>query len=610
MKNPGSFNSEPQPQVPEEPNYALLIRERVNRYGDKTALRTKRSGAWESLSWRQLGEKLEKAAGAMLGAGLEPQQMIAIYSQNKPECTIADIAALSIRCVPVFIYPTNTAEQAEYIVNDAGARLLFVGDQEQYDKAASFFGNSACPEKIIAFDRGIRIDASEDVMYFDDFLARGDAQGVQDKIEKRLTGASQDDILTLIYTSGTTGMPKGVILTHYNILFSGASHDIRLLNPNETDLSLCFLPLSHVFERAWTYYALYKGMEIVYLEDPKQIIGFIAEVRPTIMCAVPRIYEKIYAAVFHNMESASSVKKRLFEWAVEVGRRANNCKKDRLPVPPGLKFRHMIADRLVLKKIRDLVGGRIRFMPCAGAPLSQEIEEFFYAVGVFVWYGYGLSETTATVTCHPPYHFQFGLVGTPMPGVEVKIADSGEILVRGGNVMQGYYNRPADTADAFEDGWFRTGDVGEFAENGELRITDRIKDLMKTSGGKYIAPQAIESVVGADHFIEQVVVIGERKKYVSALIVPEFEALAEYARNRGIEYGSPAELVNRSDIIEMYRKRIEQRQAGLAEYEKIKQFTLLSEPFSVDRNEITPTLKVKRKMVTEKFADSIERMYK
>ena len=602
-------SQEPQPQVPEESNYALLIRERIARHGDKTALRTKRAGKWESWSWRQLGEKLEQAAGAMLKAGLEPQQMVGIYSQNKPECTIVDIAALSIRCVPVFIYPTNTAEQAEYIVNDAEARLLFVGDQEQYDKAVSFFGQSACPEKIIAFDRSIRLDASADSMYFDDFLELGKDAGLKENIDDRLKNASQSDILTLIYTSGTTGTPKGVILTHYNILFSGAIHDIRLLNPDENDVSLCFLPLSHVFERAWSYYALSKGMEVVYLEDPKEIIGFIGEVRPTVMCAVPRIFEKIYAAAFHKLESASPAKKRLFQWAVEVGRRANNCKKDQLPVPPGLKFKHMIADRLVLKKIRELVGGRIRFMPCAGAPLSQEIEEFFYAVGLFVWYGYGLSETTATVTCHPPYHFQFGLVGTPMPGVDVKIADNGEILIKGGNVMQGYYKKPDETAAAFADGWFKTGDVGEFSENGELRITDRIKDLMKTSGGKYIAPQVIESVVGADHFIEQAVVVGEQKKFVSALIVPDFEALEEYARSKGIDFASRAELVNRPDIVEMYRSRIEQRQSELAEYEKIKQFRLLSEPFSVDRNEITPTMKIKRKLVADKFKQTIEDMY-
>ncbi|MFP4227033.1 MAG: AMP-dependent synthetase/ligase, partial [Desulfobacterales bacterium] len=300
----------------------------------------------------------------------------------------------------------------------------------------------------------------------------------------------------------------------------------------------------------------------------------------------------------------------LFHWAMGKGAQRNNLIKDQKPVPLLLEMQYKLADKLVLSKIRDLVGGRIRFMPCAGAPLAQNIEEFFYAAGMFVWYGYGLSETTATVTCHPSHNFKFGLVGTPLPGVHVKIGDNGEILIKGGNVMQGYYNKPEATAEAFtEDGWFRTGDVGEFDENGELRITDRIKDLMKTSGGKYIAPQLIESTLGADHFIEQVMVIGEQKKFVSALIVPSFEALEEYAQNRNIAYSSRAELVQHPEIIELYRQRINERSKELASYEQVKEFTLLPDEFSVDRNEITPTMKIKRKFVAEKYNDAINNMY-
>jgi long-chain acyl-CoA synthetase len=535
--------------------------------------------------------------------------MISVFSQNKPECTISDIAALSIRCVPVFIYPTNTASQAEYIVNDCEAQIIFVGDQEQYDKAISIFKSAPSLKKIIAFNPGIKMQGNDFEMYFEEFLGIGKKSDKDAQIKDRLSRASQEDLLTLIYTSGTTGTPKGVILTHANIFFQAAAHDARLLNPNENDVSLCFLPLSHIFERTWTYYALYKGMEIYYLDDPKKIIDVIKEVRPTIMCAVPRIYEKIYAAVFNALDSAPPLKKKLFKWAVKTGAAANNLKKDELPVPLGLKIKHRIADKLVLSKIRDLVGGRIRFMPCAGAPLSQEIEEFFYAVGIFVWYGYGLSETTATSTCHPPYHFKFGLVGTPLPGVQVKIAPNGEILVKGGNVMKGYYKKPKETAEVFEDGWFKTGDIGEFDANGELRITDRIKDLMKTSGGKYIAPQLIESLIGADHFVEQVVVIGDNKKFVAALIVPSFEALEEYARNQNIPFKSRFELVKHPDIVEFYRKRIDERSRNLAGFEKIKEFTLLPEELTVDRNEITPTMKIKRKVVAEKFNDVIDGMY-
>src|SRR6056297_114049 len=597
-------------EISDKPNYYPFTRERVDKYGEKIALRAKKDGEWESISWREFGEKINQAAKAMREMGIEDQQMISIFSQNKPECSITDIAALGIRAVPVFIYATNTAGQAEYIVNDCQARLIFVGDQEQYDKAKTLFPNCGSLQKIIAFDPNIRLDDSENAMYLSDFLEIGRNSKLGEEIDNRMSRASQHDILTLIYTSGTTGEPKGVILTHFNLIFTAAAHDQRLDSVSDQDVSLCFLPLSHVFERTWTYYALYRGMEVIYLDDPKIIIDFIKEAKPHIMCSVPRVYEKIYAAVYHNLESASPMKKKLFHWALGKGAQRNNLIKDQQSVPLLLEMQYKMADNLVLSKIRDLVGGRIRFMPCAGAPLAQNIEEFFYAAGMFVWYGYGLSETTATVTCHPSHNFKFGLVGTPLPGVHVKIGDNGEILIKGGNVMQGYYNKPEATAEAFtEDGWFRTGDVGEFDENGELRITDRIKDLMKTSGGKYIAPQLIESTLGADHFIEQVMVIGEQKKFVSALIVPSFEALEEYAQNRNIAYSSRADLVQHPEIIELYRQRINERSKDLAGYEKVKEFTLLPDEFSVDRNEITPTMKIKRKNVAERYNDAINNMY-
>ncbi|HMA84449.1 MAG TPA: long-chain fatty acid--CoA ligase [Desulfosalsimonadaceae bacterium] len=597
-------------EISDKPNYSLLIKDRVDKYGDKIALRAKRGDEWESITWRKFGEKINQAAKAMLEMGIEDQQMISVFSQNKPECTLIDIAALAIRAVPVFIYATNTAGQAEYIVNDCQARLIFVGDQEQYDKAKTLFPNCGSLQKIIAFDPNIRLDDSENAMYLSDFLEIGRNSKLGEEIDNRMSRASQHDILTLIYTSGTTGEPKGVILTHFNLIFTAAAHDQRLDSVSDQDVSLCFLPLSHVFERTWTYYALYRGMEVIYLDDPKIIIDFIKEAKPHIMCSVPRVYEKIYAAVYHNLESASPMKKKLFHWALGKGAQRNNLIKDQQSVPLLLEMQYKMADKLVLSKIRDLVGGRIRFMPCAGAPLAQNIEEFFYAAGMFVWYGYGLSETTATVTCHPSHNFKFGLVGTPLPGVHVKIGDNGEILIKGGNVMQGYYNKPEATAEAFtEDGWFRTGDVGEFDENGELRITDRIKDLMKTSGGKYIAPQLIESTLGADHFIEQVMVIGEQKKFVSALIVPSFEALEEYAQNRNIAYSSRADLVQHPEIIELYRQRINERSKELASYEQVKEFTLLPDEFSVDRNEITPTMKIKRKFVAERYNDAINGMY-
>jgi len=596
-------------ELPTENNLAIPILEQTRKYGDKVAMRCKRDGVWREITWNALGEQLNAAARALLELGLNEGEMISIFSPNMPECTIADVASLSIRGVPVYIYPTNPAKTAEYIVNDSESRLIFVGSQDQYDKVISFISASSCLKKIIAFRKEINLNAHPMAMHFDAFLDMGRNSSKGPEISSRLERASQDDLLTLIYTSGTTGEPKGVMLTHSNMFHSAASHDIRLIDPNDRDVSLCFLPLSHVFERAWTYYVLHRGMTNNYLEDPKTIIEAIKEVKPTIMCAVPRFYEKIYATVFHRLESASPLKKRLFEWAIDIGARRNNCIKDEQPVPFLLEAMYRIADALVLKKIRDIVGGRIKFFPCAGAPLSQNIEEFFYATGVFICYGYGLSETTATVTCHEPGHFKFGLVGKPMPGVQVKISGNGEILVKGGTVMKGYYKKPAETEEVFEDGWFKTGDAGEFDDNGELRITDRIKDLMKTSSGKYVAPQYLESVIGSDHFIEQIAVIGDNRKFVSALIVPAFEVLQEYAQTHQILWTCREDLIQHPSVIELFRRRIESRSNDLAGYEKIIRFTLMPNEFSISGGEITPTMKIKRKNVINKYQSIIEDMY-
>ena len=596
--------------IPDVPNIAVNVRRQIDRLGDKIALRTKRNGKWLEISWTRLGQLIDQAASAMLALGLGEQAMIGIFSPNKPECTIADIAALSIRGVPVYIYPTSTARQAEYIVNDSASRMIFAGTQEQYDKVLSFTGGNARLKTVIAFDRDIRLDGLTDSMYWDDFLELGKKALRKEDIEKRLRNASGDDLLTLIYTSGTTGEPKGVMLTHCSMLYSAAAHDIRLLDISEKDVSLCFLPLSHVFERTWTYYTLHRGMENNYLEDPRQIIAFIREVRPTIMCAVPRFYEKIYAAVFHGLASAKPLKKKLFHWAVAVGRERNGLKKDRLYIPLSLRFRYAVADRLVLKKIRDLVGGRIKFFPCAGAPLAQEIEEFFYAAGLFICYGYGLSETCATVTCHEPTRFRFGLVGKPIPGVAVKIGANDEILVRGATVMKGYYNKPEETAAVFENGWLKTGDAGTFESNGELRITDRIKDLMKTSGGKYIAPQLIETTIGSDHYIEQILIVADSRRFVTALIVPEFEALEAYAKSQNIDHMSRNDLIAHPQIIDFIQQRVEAQSKELANFEKVIRFTLLADPFTIDNGEITPTMKLKRRAITDNYAGTIEAMYR
>ncbi|MDH7552124.1 MAG: long-chain fatty acid--CoA ligase [Spirochaetota bacterium] len=593
-------------------HYSQVFWDQVNKYGDRVAMRYKPKDSWVEFTWKQFGDMVHNTSKALIECGIGEQETVGIFSQNMPQWSIADIGSLCIRAIPVPIYATNTAKQAEYIINHAEIKVIFVGDAEQYSKVMQILPDNKFLQKVIVFKETVPIQKSDKILYFSDFLKIGQQSNKDNEVKDRMSRGTLDDLLTIIYTSGTTGEPKGVMLTHSNALFQKEQHDLRLIDPNEHDISLAFLPLSHVFERIWTYYVFAKGMTNNYLEDPAKIVEFIGEVKPTIMCAVPRFYEKIYATVFNRLESAPPAKQKLFKWAVKVGAQYNNRKKDQLFISPMLRFKHKIADTLVLKKIRDVVGGRIKFFPCAGAPLSQEIEEFFYACGIFICYGYGLTETTATVTCHEQYHFKFGAVGKPLPNVEVKIDPAnGEILVRGGNVMKGYYKKPEATAEVLSsDGWFRTGDAGFFEENGELRITERIKDLMKTSGGKYIAPQMIESTIGADHFIEQIAVIGDQRKYVTALVVPSFLALEEYAKAHNISYTSKEDLISKPEIIEFYRQRIDEAQKEFARFEKIKKFTLLPQEFTVESGEITPTLKLKRKVIAEKYKDIIDAMYR
>jgi long-chain acyl-CoA synthetase len=591
-----------------ERHLAQMVLNRAKQYSTKIALRAKAGGTWEDISYKSLGEQVEAVGKALLEMGVKEGERVGIFSQNRPEWTIADYGILATRAVSVPIYATNAAKQAEYIVNDAEIRILFVGAQDQYDKIKSFSDGSPYLKTIIAFDEGVKLDDRPSSIYFRDLLKGGRKSGKELELDGRLTNGSTDDLATLIYTSGTTGEPKGVMLNHSNFCHSFFAHDKRL-DVSEKDVSLCFLPLTHVFERAWSYFVIRNGMTNVYVDDTSKVIEYLQEVKPTIMCAVPRFYEKFYSGVFEKLETAPAGKRRIFFWAVKVGEEVFLREKEENPVPPLLRLKHGIANALVLKKIRAVVGGRIRFFPCAGAPLSQKIEEFFHAVGITIKYGYGLTETTATVTCHDRYHFKPGTVGKPIDGVEVKIAPNGEILVKGKTVTKGYYKKPEATAEAFEGDWFKTGDVGVL-EAGLLTITDRIKDLMKTSGGKYIAPQYVETTVGKDHFIEQIIAIGDRRPFVTALIVPSFAPLDEFSKSRNTLFSSHEEMVKNPMIIEFYQKRIDEQQKELAGFERIKRFTLLPRPFTQEAGEITPTLKVKRKAILEKYGDLIDAMYR
>jgi long-chain acyl-CoA synthetase len=588
---------------------ATALFERIGKYGDRTAIRCRRNEVWREISWNSLGEQIRAAAKGLLAMGVKEGERVGIFSQNLPEWIIADYAILCLRGVSVPIYATNTPKQAQYVVDEAEIGIVFAGAQEQYDHIQAMHSGSPKLKRIIVFDESVTLSGAANAVYFNDFLEEGRRAGGDAGIDERLGRASLNDLATLIYTSGTTGEPKGVMLHHANFHHAYIAHEKRL-DVSDRDVSMCFLPLSHIFERAWTHFALNQGMVVNICDNTAKIVEYLQQVKPTIMCAVPRFYEKIYSTVFEKLEGASPLKKKLFLWAIKTGGQVFQLKKEQRPVPPILNIRHKIADALVLKKIQGIVGGRIRFFPCAGAPLSKKIEEFFHAAGLTIAYGYGLTETCATVTCHEKYHFRPGTVGKPLPGVEVRIGKDGEIQVKGGTVTKGYYKKPEATAEAFTaDGWFRTGDVGVI-EDGFLTITDRIKDLMKTSVGKYIAPQLVETLVGNDYYVDQVSVIGDLRPYVTALIVPAFEPLEEYARKNGIPFSSREELIQNPEIVKLYEKRIRENSKELARYETVKKFRLLSQPFTQENGEMTPTMKLKRKAVNEKHKDVIEEMYR
>jgi long-chain acyl-CoA synthetase len=584
------------------------IRTQVARLGDKVALRHQAQEQWQDITWNEFGEQIQQLAIAMLAHGMNVQDKVAIFSNNMPRWTVTDFAALYNRCVTVPIYPTNTAQQAAYVLNDADVRILFVGEQAQLDVAVDIAEECPKLERIVTLSDDLVLPDNPLVCCFNDFLCVATPE-LEAELQQRLNDTAMDDLLTLIYTSGTTGTPKGVMLDYANIAAQLVGHD-KNLSLDEGDTSLCFLPLSHVFERAWTFYALHRGAVNHYLTDTNKLKEALADVKPNVMAAVPRVYEKIYSAVHDKVSRAPFHRKLIFTWAVNMGARMAVCHQEHRQPSRLLTMSHNLADKLVLSKLRDILGGNIKFMPCGGAKLDEGIGRFFHAIGINVKLGYGMTETTATVSCWDDQCFNPDSIGMAMPGAEIKIGESNEILVRGPMVMRGYYNMPEETANIFtEDGFLKTGDAGHFDEQGNLFITDRIKDLMKTSGGKYIAPQVIEGAIGKDHFIEQIAVIADTRKFVSALIVPCFDTLEEHARELNIKYKDRLELVKNSQIVELIEKRVVELQKDLARFEQVKKITLLPKAFSMDKGELTPTQKLRRKVIHDRYHQEIERMY-
>lgn len=567
---------------------------------------------WYQVSWQAFDQISSKIAQVLIELGVQVQDRCVILAQNCPQWTCADVGTLKTRAVVVPIYPTSTVEQASFIVNDATAKVIFVDDAKQYAMACEL--QALCPslEHVIVFDASVTLAADKANQHWHlDTLLAGDTQlNIEQEAElnQRLQAANLDDLLTLIYTSGTTGDPKGVMLDYRNMASTIRQHDQKLAF-HSGDVSLAFLPLSHVFERSWSFYVLCRGGHNVYLQNTQRVKEAISAVRPHTLCVVPRFLEKVYSAVQDKVAKSADGRKKLFAWAMRVGQRQFEVGQGRAKGGLWLSLQWRLAHKLVYSKLQAVLGGRLKFMPCGGAALDVNVGSFFHAINIPVLCGYGMTETNATVTCNTLSNRVPGSNGQPLLETEIKLGKDDEILVRGATVMRGYYNRPEDTAAAFEDGWLKTGDAGRFDANGNLFITDRIKELMKTSNGKYIAPQRVEGAVGCCPFIEQVAIIADARNYVTALIVPAFESLEAWAKDKGLNYESPLELLRHSHVVEHFEQRLKQLQHELAGFEQIKKFTLLPEAFSMEAGLITPTLKLRRKMIYHKYAHEINAMY-
>ena len=599
--------------------FVELIPQQRAKYGEREALRFRdyETQVWSSITWNGFAELIDRAAGALFTGGVEPHGRVCLFTQNCPEVLITHFGAFYNRAIPVPIYATSSKDEAAYIVNDSGATILFTGDQGQYDIARQIIGGCPTLKFIVTLHPDVKHDADDKTsLTWEEFLTTGDklSKEVLGQIEERKQAGVDTDIMYLIYTSGTTGVPKGVMLMHSNMNAAMVAHIERFdgIIDDKTDVSLSFLPFSHVFELGWTMVCLTSGIRVAINYNPKEIQRAVKEVQPNYMCSVPRFWEKVYTAINDNLANAKPVVRMLVKQAIRVGK-ARNMKYTRVgkKAPAFIEQQYQYFEKKVFKKLRGAIGvvdGKM--FPTAGAMLSDNITEFLHAVGINICIGYGLSETNASVSFFKPGEWTLGTIGMPISSIQVKIGDKNEILVKGPTVMKGYYNKPVETAEAIDaDGWFHTGDCGEIAPTGELILTERLKDLFKTSNGKYIAPQVLETMLGQDKFIEQVAIIGDGRKYVSALIVPDFEELKAYADKKHIEHRTIEDLVNNADIRKMIEGRINDYQKGLASYEQIKRFVLLPKAFTMENGELTNTLKIKRAVISKRYRPLIDAMY-
>ena len=544
--------------------------------------------------------------------GVKVQENIGVFSQNCPQYLFCDYGAWGVRAVTIPFYATSSEQQIQYIVNDAKIRFLFVGEQEQYDKAKRVM--SLCPtlERIVVFDASVALNRSDaNAIYFDDFLKLGEGFPRQTEVAKLSSEATFEDLANILYTSGTTGDSKGVMLT-YGQYHAALAANAKCVNVREEDRVLDFLPFAHIFEKAWAILSVSVGARLIINNDPKRVQQSMRETNPTCMSAVPRFWEKVYAGVMEKIENSSTVSQRIFNYALSVGRKHNIDYLSRGKRPPiSLSIKYNTINKTLFAKIRKELGlVNPNIFPTAGAAISPHIEEFVHSVGINMIAGYGLTESLATVTCdHHGEPYTVGSVGRFVDGLEMKISEEGEVLLKGPTIFKGYYNRKDVTEESFTpDGFFKTGDVG-YIKNGELFLTERIKDLFKTSNGKYIAPQMVESRLMVDKYIDQIAIIADERKFVSALIVPEYRLLEAYAQSRGKIYLSTEELCADADVNAMLKERIDTLQQQFAYYEQVKRFTILPAPFTMESGELTNTLKLRRRVVNERYKAIIDKMY-
>lgn len=593
---------------------SVLIHEQARKYGSRTALTFRLFGknTWESVSWEHFSQRVKQVSNALLELGVRPQDNLAVFSQNCVEYLYTDFGAYGVRAVTIPFYATSSEQQIQFMINDAQVRFVFVGEQEQYNKAHRIFALCPSLERIIIYDRSVRISSHDPhALYFDDFVALGAGLPRQAEVEALWRAASDDDLCNILYTSGTTGDSKGVQLTYGQYAAALIAND-KCVPVTEKDRVINFLPFTHVFERGWSYLCLSEGAELIINTDPREIQESMKQTHPTCMSAVPRFWEKVYQAVKDKIDRSTPMQQKIFRHALEVGRRHNvECLARGKRPSLALALEYKLIDKTLLRMVRHQIGlVNPNIFPTAGATVSPEVERFVHSVGICMIVGYGLTESLATVSCdHKNKPYTIGSVGRPIDGIDIRISETGEIMLKGPTITRGYYRREAVNAAAFdEDGYFHTGDAG-YMKNGELFLTDRIKDLFKTSNGKYIAPQMVEAMLLVDKYIDQVVVVADEYKFVSALVVPEFRLLEEYARDHNIKFESREDLCADKRIHDMMMERVETLQQQLAHYEQVKRITLIAHHFSMESGELTNTLKLRRPVIYKNFKDVIDKMY-